>query len=158
MDDLTKLKTAFSLIVIGLYEKEQQKKDASAKQLREYITYIEERKCVRKNLVIGRWPRLNTRVIGGFFTNVLITDKPFRVVEDRCVKCGRCADVCQVDNIEGGKGKMPEWKHNGDCMTCFACYHHCLLFSCLEFIFYSIKFTPCIIYCRNHIIKITLYF
>ncbi len=26
MDDLTKLKTAFSLIVIGLYEKERQKK------------------------------------------------------------------------------------------------------------------------------------
>ena len=27
MDDLTKLKTAFSLIVIGLYEKERQKKE-----------------------------------------------------------------------------------------------------------------------------------
>lgn len=130
------LDAAFSLIMpesyVGLplmdvdtIEKERQKKERSAKRLREYIEYIEERKCVRKNLDIGRWPRLNSRVIGGFFTKFLISDKPFRVVEDRCVKCGLCADICPVNDVQGGKGKLPEWKHNGDCMTCFACYHHC---------------------------------
>ena len=36
-----------------------------------------------------------------------------------------CAEVCPTADIEGGKGQEPTWKHNGSCLTCFACYHHC---------------------------------
>ena len=46
-------------------------------------------------------------------------------VEERCVKCGICANVCPVGDISGGKGKKPVWLHHDDCLTCFSCYHHC---------------------------------
>jgi len=36
-----------------------------------------------------------------------------------------CAEVVPAADIEGGKGQEPTWKHNGSCLTCFACYHHC---------------------------------
>ena len=64
-------------------------------------------------------------VLGAAFYRWLITDKPFHVVSDRCVKCGICASVCPVHDIDGGLGKEPRWLHNGQCLTCFACYHHC---------------------------------
>jgi len=35
------------------------------------------------------------------------------------------ASHCPVHDIDGGEGKMPRWLHNGDCLTCFSCYHHC---------------------------------
>ena len=66
-----------------------------------------------------------TKIIGGFFEHVLITDKRFHVEKDKCVKCGICANVCPVGDIKGGKGKTPEWLHHKDCLTCFCCYHHC---------------------------------
>ncbi len=73
----------------------------------------------------GRWRRINSRCLGALFTNYLVTDKLFSVDESLCVKCGKCAAVCPVDNIRGGVGEAPLWKHNKKCMTCFACYHYC---------------------------------
>lgn len=73
----------------------------------------------------GRCPRLKSHVIGWFFVKQLITDKRFWVDKDKCVKCGICANVCPVDDIQGGHGKMPAWLHNQACLTCFNCYHHC---------------------------------
>ncbi|MBR2290977.1 MAG: EFR1 family ferrodoxin [Prevotella sp.] len=52
----------------------------------------------------------------------MITDKKFMVDEDVCIKCGKCAKVCPVDNITG---TPPEWQHNGRCTSCLACYHYC---------------------------------
>ena len=44
MDDLTKLKTAFSLIVIGLYEKERQKKVDEAVKIMKLVSLFPELK------------------------------------------------------------------------------------------------------------------
>ena len=33
--------------------------------------------------------------------------------------------VCPVCDISFVKGCTPQWKHNGKCLSCFACYHHC---------------------------------
>ena len=52
----------------------------------------------------------------------MITDRKFTVDDDLCTRCGRCAKVCPVDNIEG---TPPAWLHNGRCTCCLACYHHC---------------------------------
>ena len=130
------LDSAYSLIMpesyVGLpfmdvdrLEKEHVKKQKAAEDLERFIPEILEKKQGIRNLTIGRWPRINSRIIGSFFLNHLITDKPFHVHADKCLRCGKCQDVCPVDNITGGKGSIPEWKHNSECLTCFACYHHC---------------------------------
>lgn len=86
---------------------------------------IMKRQTGVKDLVIGRWPKINSRLIGSFFVKHLITDKPFHVTEDLCIRCGKCAEACPVNDIIWSKGSMPKWKHNGSCLSCFACYHHC---------------------------------
>lgn len=106
-------------------QKEVAKKAAASVELERCIQEIIERKRSAERLVIGNWPRTNSRVLGGFFIKHLITDKKFRVEEQRCTKCGTCVSVCPVRNMDGGKGHLPAWKHTGDCLTCFACYHHC---------------------------------
>ena len=106
-------------------EKEIRKKEKSALELEEISEEIFNRKEGICRLVKGPIPWFFTKVVGGFFEKVLITDKRFHVTADKCVKCGICAHVCPVGDIDGGKGKMPVWLHHDDCLTCFNCYHHC---------------------------------
>lgn len=73
----------------------------------------------------GPLPWVLSHVIGTVFNGVLITDKPFTLDNDKCVKCGRCATVCPTGNIEGGVAMRPKWTHGGGCTACLACYHHC---------------------------------
>lgn len=68
---------------------------------------------------------LLTHVVGAVFNRWLITDKPFRVEQPLCSRCGRCAAVCPTGHIEGGKGCLPTWKSDGRCTACLSCYHHC---------------------------------
>lgn len=137
--DLTKkgiqLDAAFSLIMPESYlglpffyldtpEKVQRKKDKASDDLKGFVNTIIGRKQ-DEQLVRGRWPRIDTRLLGAFFTRWLLTDKPFNVDSRKCVKCGICADVCPTKNVIGGLGYEPQWKHDGSCLACFACYHHC---------------------------------
>ena len=46
-------------------------------------------------------------------------------IETFGIKCGLCSKVCPVKNIDFKNDNIPSWKHNGQCLTCFACYHHC---------------------------------
>lgn len=129
------LHAAFSLIMPESYlglpffnvdtaKKEKAKKDKAAAELRGYVDDIVNHREVSQ-LVIGHWPRVNSRLLGGFFAKHLVTDKKFVVDSRLCVKCGICADVCPTKNILGGLGHEPQWKHDGSCLACFACYHHC---------------------------------
>lgn len=106
-------------------EKEMRKKNKSSIELDKIIEEVVLRQKGIKRLVKGPTPWFFTKVIGGFFEHVLITDKRFHVTADKCVKCGICVNVCPVKDIDGGKGKMPQWLHHDDCLTCFCCYHHC---------------------------------
>ena len=106
-------------------EKEIRKKEKSAQELEAICEEVFNRKESINRLVKGFWPWGMTKIIGGFFEHVLITDKRFHVTQEKCVKCGICANVCPVGDIKGGKGKTPEWLHHKDCLTCFCCYHHC---------------------------------
>lgn len=131
-----RLDAAFSLIMPESYvglpfmdvdteEKEKLKISTSGKRLERYAETIRMRRHGKTDLDIGRWPRINSRIIGSFFNRYLVKDGPFKVSEDKCVKCGMCVKACPTGNMIGGHGTFPEWKHTGDCMTCFACYHHC---------------------------------
>jgi NAD-dependent dihydropyrimidine dehydrogenase PreA subunit len=106
-------------------ETEFEKKREAVTMLQDYAEKIYNRERGIDLLHRSHWPRINSKIIGGIFVKWLITDKPFHVDADKCVKCGICSNVCPVNDIDGGFGKMPQWKHNGTCLTCFACYHHC---------------------------------
>ena len=113
-------------------EKELEKKELASKQLKEFSKILKQRPHTDSNqiwgwnqLIRGPIPSFFSGPVGGFFERFLITDKPFHVDSRRCVKCGICANVCPVSDIKGGLGYEPEWLHNGKCLTCFSCYHHC---------------------------------
>ena len=113
-------------------EKELKKKELASKQLKEFSNILKQRPHKDSNqiwgwnqLIRGPIPSFFSGPVGGFFERFLITDKPFHVDSRRCVKCGICANVCPVSDIKGGLGYEPEWLHNGKCLTCFSCYHHC---------------------------------
>ena len=133
---ITEVSSSYSLIMpesyIGLpfmdvdpKEREIRKKENAAQELAVVCEEIFDRKEGINRLVKGPIPWFFTKVAGGFFENVLITDKRFHVEKDRCVKCGICANVCPVGDIKGGHGEYPVWLHHKDCLTCFTCYHHC---------------------------------
>ena len=133
---ITEVKSSYSLIMPESYvglpfmdvdpkEKEIWKKSKSAQELAVICEEIFDRKEGVNRLAKGPIPWFFTKVVGGFFENVLITDKRFHVEKDKCVKCGICANVCPVGDIKGGHGEYPEWLHHKDCLTCFTCYHHC---------------------------------
>lgn len=133
---ITEVSSSYSLIMpesyIGLpfmdvdpKEREIRKKENTAQELAVVCEEIFDRKEGINRLVKGPIPWFFTKVVGGFFENVLITDKRFHVEKDRCVKCGICANVCPVGDIKGGHGEYPVWLHHKDCLTCFTCYHHC---------------------------------
>lgn len=131
-----RLDSAFSLIMPESYvglpfmdvdtpDNEKRKIGKAASDLKGFIDDILARRRGVAKTVKGVLPWLLTYPIGGLFAKLIVSDKPFRVVGERCIKCGRCAAVCPVADIDGGKGKMPRWKRNGKCLSCFACYHHC---------------------------------
>ena len=133
---ITEVSSSYSLIMpesyIGLpfmdvdpKKREIRKKENAAQELAVVCEEIFDRKEGINRLVKGPIPWFFTKVVGGFFENVLITDKRFHVEKDRCVKCGICANVCPVGDIKGGHGEYPVWLHHKDCLTCFTCYHHC---------------------------------
>ena len=133
---ITEVSSSYSLIMpesyIGLpfmdvdpKEREIRKKENAAQELAVVCEEIFDRKEGISRLVKGPIPWFFTKVVGGFFENVLITDKRFHVEKDRCVKCGICTNVCPVGDIKGGHGEYPVWLHHKDCLTCFTCYHHC---------------------------------
>lgn len=105
--------------------KEQCKKMEADNKLTRFIADIMECRSGVRDITIGHWPRINSRLIGSVFVKKLVTDRPFHVVADRCLHCGKCASVCPVANIHFEKGGEPLWLHNGKCLSCFACYHHC---------------------------------
>lgn len=143
VNDAQSLKAVCSLIMPESYvglpgmdvdtkEKELKKKELASKQLKEFSNILKQRPHKDSNqiwgwnqLIRGPIPSFFSGPVGGFFERFLITDKPFHVDSRRCVKCGICANVCPVSDIKGGLGFEPEWLHNGKCLTCFSCYHHC---------------------------------
>lgn len=131
-----KVESQFSLIMPESYvglpfmdvdkpERERKKIREAQMKLNDIVPLIVKRERGIVDTYKGHWPRTNSYLLGSVFVKSLLTDKPFRVHEENCVRCGTCISVCPVGNISGGKGCVPSWLHTDRCLTCFACYHHC---------------------------------
>jgi formate hydrogenlyase subunit 6/NADH:ubiquinone oxidoreductase subunit I len=117
---------ALPLMDVDTKSNELRKKKEAADKLPDIAQLIINRKRDVNQLTEGPIPYFFTYVIGHFFNRHMISDKPFRVDEDSCMKCGRCAHACPVGDIIGIKGEIPVWKHEPDlCTMCMTCYHHC---------------------------------
>jgi len=105
--------------------REQQKIANARLKVPQIAKAIREGRRAVYDVYEGSCALLKSKIFGGFFHNVLITDKTFSVNQDTCIGCGKCVNVCQVDNMEMSPSRKPVWKHTGRCMTCMACYHVC---------------------------------
>lgn len=105
--------------------REMEKRRQAQNDLKEYITCIVNKERGVRRLHLSHWPRVNSRLLGWAFYKWLITDAPFRCDGSRCTGCGLCAKTCPVGDISMDDNRQPQWLHNGRCLTCFACYHHC---------------------------------
>lgn len=103
-------------------DKERWKIENAKRQLHHIISILKDRKRGIEELEKGATPRLYSYVIGEYFNKRMVNDKKFTVDWEECILCGRCVNMCPVDNI---KGTPPTWLHNGRCTSCLACYHYC---------------------------------
>ena len=109
---------------------EDKKKAKAVKDLQRFTDAVVKMQKGFSELVPGAFPGLLSGPVGSFFVKFLITERPFRVDKDRCISCGVCEKVCPVNDIKlmslgDNASKKPVWQHNGNCLTCFSCYHHC---------------------------------
>lgn len=75
------------------------------------------------DVVPGACPWLKTYVLRPLFNLLLVSDRRFRVNRQTCIRCGRCAAECPLDNIRPAADGTPEWR--GVCTHCLRCYHGC---------------------------------
>lgn len=59
--------------------------------------------------------------VNGIFYGMFVSDRGFYTT-DKCVSCGKCAELCPLNNITIKDGK-PHW--GGSCTHCMACICRC---------------------------------
>ena len=65
--------------------------------------------------------KMNSGIINNLFYPVFVHAKKFYATDD-CISCGKCVNVCPLNNVRIESGK-PVW---GDhCTHCMACICHC---------------------------------
>ena len=106
-------------------ENELRKKEQAKRELQDFADTIMKNVHGTERVHIGNWPRTNTRFLGNIFLNHIITDKHFRLNEEKCIKCGRCIKSCPVANMSADRNGFPQWLHTGSCLSCFACVERC---------------------------------
>ncbi len=65
--------------------------------------------------------KLRSGIVNDLFYIFTVSARPFRVT-DACVGCGKCAEVCMLNNVHFAESK-PIW--GTDCIHCMACLHNC---------------------------------
>ena len=73
------------------------------------------------DMTVGGFAWLKSRIINPGFNRSATDDSKYRTT-DQCIHCGKCVEVCPLQNITLEDGR-PVW--HGHCTICMACYHHC---------------------------------
>ncbi len=66
--------------------------------------------------------QLKSGLINSIFYSFLVNAKGFHITETKCVSCGKCVELCPLNNIILTDGK-PVWGNH--CTHCMACLHRC---------------------------------
>lgn len=66
--------------------------------------------------------QLKSGLINSIFYRFLVKAKGFHIEETKCVSCGKCVELCPLNNIILTDGK-PVWGNH--CTHCMACLHRC---------------------------------
>lgn len=104
-------------------QREREKKEQAKVELEKFIQVVVNRQDGYTQLNLGLTPWTFSHVIGAYFNRFMITDRKFTVDADRCLHCGKCAEVCPVGDIVFDN--TPKWKNDSSCTCCLSCYHHC---------------------------------
>lgn len=70
---------------------------------------------------VGAMGKLLSGFINWGFNNYAVADKKFYTTEG-CTGCGKCVQLCPLNNVEIVDGR-PKWK--GNCTHCMACICYC---------------------------------
>lgn len=73
------------------------------------------------NIEVSLGDKFCSGVVNKIFFKFIVKDKKF-YYSDKCIKCGKCAKVCVLNNISYKDG-YPNW--NGNCTHCMACICKC---------------------------------
>lgn len=65
--------------------------------------------------------KISSGIVNNVFYPVFVHAKKFYTT-DACISCGKCVNVCPLDNVHLENGK-PVWEKN--CTHCMACICHC---------------------------------
>ena len=76
-------------------------------------------KFAKSSISLG--DKITSGIVNDLFYSVFVHAKKFYAT-DKCISCGKCADVCPLHNIQLVEGK-PVWGKN--CTHCMACINRC---------------------------------
>ena len=101
-------------------ENAKRKIEAADKAMQEFIPRLQKKESFSK-MIVGSLAWLKSHVVNPGFNRFATDDSKYHVTE-ACIHCGKCVNVCPLQNITLEEGR-PVW--HGNCTICMACYHHC---------------------------------
>ena len=89
--------------------------------IKNYANIIKEEGVLQdKKIVIA--DKIKSSIVNPLFYKFMAKSKKFKVTTDKCISCGKCSNMCALNNINLKDG-LPKWGNN--CTHCMACISYC---------------------------------
>lgn len=96
--------------------------------IKKAIPLIQKHACVikeegvlqDKKIVIA--DKIKSAVVNPLFYKFMVKTKKFNVTTNKCISCGKCSNICPLNNIKLIDG-LPKWGNH--CTHCMACISYC---------------------------------